>query len=154
MITLRGSDRPTSTARGQKRSQEHAPGPPWPRCARPLQPPPQGADDLDVDRRTDDRPPVDDPEAGTRRTPLVCAAAVLTVFVLTVIVLAVKAGASVAMLTTIFVIVMAATACGLWGTAMAVRETHHHGHALTDPITDEHLAAAGIDPLHPTRRRA
>ena len=91
-----------------------------------------------------------DEDAGARLTPLVCAAAVLSVFVATVVVLAVKAGASVAMLTTIFVIVMAATACGLWGTAMAVRETHHHGHAHTDPFSDEHLAASGVDPLHTT----
>jgi len=83
-----------------------------------------------------------------RTTPLLCAAGVLTVFVVTVIVLAVKAGASVAMLTSIFVIVMAATACGLWGTAMAVRETHHHGHALSDPIDDEHLAASSPKTPH------
>jgi len=89
-------------------------------------------------------------DAGGTRTPLVCAAAVLAVFVVTVTVLAVKAGANAAMLATIFIVVMAATACGLWGTAMAVRETHHHGHALMDPISDEHLAASGVDPLHRT----
>ncbi|HUI03309.1 MAG TPA: hypothetical protein VLZ77_07190 [Acidimicrobiales bacterium] len=88
-------------------------------------------------------------DAGGTRTPLVCAAAVLAVFVVTVTVLAVKAGANAAMLATIFIVVMAATACGLWGTAMAVRETHPHGQ-ITEPVVDEHLAASGVDALHRT----
>jgi hypothetical protein len=58
--------------------------------------------------------------------PLTYAALAMAVFVSTVIVLAVKAGTSAAMLTTLFVLVLASTACGLWGTAMAVREAHHH----------------------------
>jgi hypothetical protein len=87
-------------------------------------------------------------ETEVRRAPfdsrgraLTYAAIVFAIFVTTVIVLAVKAGTSVAMLTTIFAIVLAATACGLWGTAMAVRDTHHaatpyggHESAVTEAL--------------------
>jgi hypothetical protein len=40
------------------------------------------------------------------------------------------------MLTTLFIVVLAGTACGLWGTAMAVRDTHDHHLS-----TDHHLVA-------------
>ncbi|MGA2520038.1 MAG: hypothetical protein ABSG81_04375 [Acidimicrobiales bacterium] len=63
-----------------------------------------------------------------RIRPLAYAAAVLAVFVTTVIVLAVQAGTDAAMLTTLFAIVIAGTVCGLWGTAMAIRETHPEFH--------------------------
>jgi len=64
-----------------------------------------------------------------RTRPLVFAAVVLALFVATVIVLAVQAGTDAAMLTTLFAIVVAGIACGLWGTAMAIRETHGEHHA-------------------------
>ena len=69
--------------------------------------------------------------------PLAYAAVVLAVFLTTVIVLAVKAGSGAAMLTTLFIVVLAGTACGLWGTAMAVRDTHDHHLS-----TNHHLDAA------------
>jgi len=61
-----------------------------------------------------------------RARPLLYAAVMLVVFVATVIVLAVQAGTDTAMLTTLFAIVIAGTACGLWGTAMAIRDTQAH----------------------------
>ena len=73
--------------------------------------------------------------------PLTYAALAMALFVSTVIVLAVKAGTSVAMLTTLFVLVLASTACGLWGTAMAVREAHHHVPSEHDIDVPEHEAA-------------
>jgi uncharacterized membrane protein YdcZ (DUF606 family) len=65
-----------------------------------------------------------------RVRPLAFAAVMLAVFVTTVIVLAVQAGTGAAMLTTLFAIVVAGTVCGLFGTAMAVKETHADRHAM------------------------
>jgi len=68
----------------------------------------------------------DTPEARgyqSRVRPLAYAAVVLALFVTTVLILAAKAGTSAAMLTVLFTVVLLATACGLWGTAMAVRDT-------------------------------
>ena len=76
-------------------------------------------------------------EYASHMRPLAYAAVVLAVFLTAVIVLAVKAGSSAAMLTTLFVVVLAGTACGLWGTAMAVRDTHDHHLS-----TNHHLDAA------------
>ncbi len=67
-----------------------------------------------------------------RVRPLAYAIVALVVFVTTVIVLAVQAGTDAAMLTTLFAIVIAGTACGLWGTAMAIRETHPELHRHHD----------------------
>ena len=75
--------------------------------------------------------------------PLFYASAVLAVFLTAVIVLAVKAGTSAAMLTTLFIIVLAATACGLWGTAMAVRDTDDHTRPREASFDEEHLVKPG-----------
>ena len=86
--------------------------------------------------------------------PLTYAALAMAVFVSTVIVLAVKAGTGAAMLTILFVVVLASTACGLWGTAMAVREAHHHipsEHGIDIP-EDEAPALASTPETGPARR--
>ncbi|HUY21114.1 MAG TPA: hypothetical protein VMV22_02115 [Acidimicrobiales bacterium] len=71
-----------------------------------------------------------------RIRPLAYAVPMLVVFVTTVIVLAVKAGADAAMLTTLFAVTLGGTALGLWGTAMAVREIDGH----REPVVDRGLA--------------
>ena len=62
-------------------------------------------------------------EAG-RVVPVVYAAAVLAIFVTTVAVIAVKAGTSSAIVTGVVTVTVAGTAFGLWGAAVAVRDTH------------------------------
>ena len=59
-----------------------------------------------------------------RLVPVVYAATVLAVFVTTVAVIAVKAGTSSAIVTGVVTVTVAGTAFGLWGAAVAVRDTH------------------------------
>ncbi len=58
---------------------------------------------------------------------LLCSCVVLAVFVMAVITMALKDGASGAGLTALVCVVVAAIAVGLWGTAMAVRESEELG---------------------------
>ena len=69
-----------------------------------------------------------------RGRPLACALVMLVVFLSTVIVLGVQAGTGTAMLTTVVAIVAATVACGVWGAAMAVKETQAH---LPSALTGE-----------------
>jgi len=62
--------------------------------------------------------------AGAR--PLVYALVTAAAFIATVVVLALQAGTGTAMLTTVFVAVGALVVCGLWGTALAVRDSEAH----------------------------
>jgi uncharacterized membrane protein YdcZ (DUF606 family) len=87
---------------------------------------------------TDRREDVTVHDGPGRARPLVYAGVLLAVFVTTVIVLAVQAGTDAAMLTTLFAIVIAGTACGLWGTAMAVRDTDAHLPAAVERHLVEH----------------
>ena len=92
------------------------------------------------------------PGAGNGRVrPVVLAAVTLVLFVVTVIVLAVQAGTDTAMLTTLFAIVVAGIACGLWGTAMAIRETHGEHPALDAPAPNQGPSRLGEPSAQPTR---
>ncbi len=68
---------------------------------------------------------------------LAYAVAMLAVFVTTVIVLAVKAGTDAAMLTMLVAVTLGATALGVWGTAMAVREIEGHREPAVDHVLVE-----------------
>ena len=67
-----------------------------------------------------------------RIRPMAYAVPMLVVFVTTVIVLAVKAGADAAMLTMLFAVTLGGTALGLWGTALAIREIESHHERVLD----------------------
>jgi hypothetical protein len=71
-----------------------------------------------------------------RVVPVLYAAAVLTVFVTTVAVIAVKAGTSSAIVTGVVTVTVAGTAFGLWGAAAAVRDTHDPTRAMEDAEGD------------------
>ncbi len=58
-----------------------------------------------------------------RAVPLLYGLVMLAVFVVTVTVIAVKAGSSSAIVTAVVTVAVAGTAFGLWGASMAVRET-------------------------------
>jgi hypothetical protein len=62
---------------------------------------------------------------GVGGTPIliIVSSMILAVFVATVIALAVEAGTSIAVLTAILAVAVLVTATGLWGAAMAVKET-------------------------------
>jgi len=85
-----------------------------------------------------------DSDHNGRARPLVFAAVMLAVFVTTVIVLAVQAGTDAAMLTTLFSIVVAGTVCGLFGTAMAVKETHADRHAMAAHVVSGRATAGRV----------
>jgi hypothetical protein len=78
---------------------------------------------------TVDSKPMSSVREGGRRNakPFVVASVVVAVFVLAVITMALRDGAGGAALTVLGAVVIAATALGLWGTAMAVRETDRIG---------------------------
>ena len=79
--------------------------------------------------------------ADRRFRPRTYALATSVAFVATVVVLALQAGTGTAMLTTLFTVVAAGMVCGLWGTAMAVRDTEVHlPSALTGELA-EHSAS-------------
>ena len=59
--------------------------------------------------------------------PLLWTSIIVVVFVLAVITMALRDGAGGAALTVLVCVVVAGTAVGLWGTAMAVRETEKFG---------------------------
>jgi hypothetical protein len=73
--------------------------------------------------REDERQPI---------SPLVYAFVILSVFVLAVIRMWVEDGASTAVVTAVAVVAIAATAVGLCGTALAVRETDEFGSPTED----------------------
>jgi hypothetical protein len=56
--------------------------------------------------------------------PLVAAAVILSMFVATVVTMALKDGTSAALVTAFLVFIVAATGLGILGAAMCVRETH------------------------------
>ncbi len=58
-----------------------------------------------------------------RAVPILYGVAMLAVFVVTVTVIAVKAGSSSAIVTAVVTVAVAGTAFGLWGASMAVKET-------------------------------
>jgi len=60
-------------------------------------------------------------------TPLFWMSVVVAVFVLAVIMMAIRDGASGAVLTALACVVITGIAFGLWGTAMAVKETDELG---------------------------
>jgi hypothetical protein len=64
--------------------------------------------------------------------PFLYGLAILAVFVGTVAVIAVKAGTSSAIVTAVLTVAVAGTAFGLWGAAIAVKET-----GASAPITGE-----------------
>lgn len=59
--------------------------------------------------------------------PLVCAGAILASFVVAVIMTGVEDGPSAAAVTALVALALAGTVVGVWGTAMAVRETEELG---------------------------
>ena len=63
---------------------------------------------------------------------LLCSCVVLAVFVMAVITMALKDGASGAGVTALVCVLVAAIAVGLWGTALAVRETEELGSHAED----------------------
>jgi hypothetical protein len=63
------------------------------------------------------------PGVGDTPILIVVSSVILAVFVATVVSLAVEAGTGTAALATILLVAIAVTAVGLWGVAMAVRET-------------------------------
>jgi hypothetical protein len=64
--------------------------------------------------------------------PLFYAGVILVVFVVSVITMALKDGASGAVVTTLLSFAITGTAVGVWGTAMAVRETENFGSPTED----------------------
>jgi hypothetical protein len=64
--------------------------------------------------------------------PLFYACVILVVFVVSVITMALKDGASGAVVTTLISFAITGTAVGVWGTAMAVRETENFGSPTED----------------------
>jgi len=84
--------------------------------------------------------PRHDTAAGLRHRPwrpLLIGLVTVAAFAVTVIVLALQAGTGAAMLTLVCVVVGALVLCGLWGTALAVRESEVHlssalGHELAE----------------------
>ena len=71
----------------------------------------------------------DEQDVAARRggfRPLLYGVVTAVAFVTTVVVLALQAGSGAAMLTTVFVVLGAVVLCGVWGTAMAVRESEAH----------------------------
>jgi len=99
------------------------------------------ADDIDMHRRRNGHNHTTGTTAPTTRmSVLAYAVAMLAVFVTTVIVLAVKAGTDAATFTMLLAVTFGATALGLWGTAMALREIEGHRepvveHVLVEPTT-------------------
>ena len=69
---------------------------------------------------------IDSAPKGERRNirPVVYAFVILSVFVVAVTTMGLKDGPSGAAVTALLVVAIAATALGVWGTAMAVRETN------------------------------
>ena len=61
--------------------------------------------------------------AERRTAPVLYGVGILAVFVVTVAVIAVKAGSSSAIVTAVVTVAVAGTAFGLWGASMAVKET-------------------------------
>jgi uncharacterized membrane protein YhaH (DUF805 family) len=81
----------------------------------------------------DSRPIASEPKSGRRSVrPFVYGCVFLLVFIATVVAMSMKDGASGAFMTALLAVVVAAMAVGVWGTAMAVRETHDLG-----PHTDD-----------------
>jgi FtsH-binding integral membrane protein len=64
--------------------------------------------------------------------PRVYAWVTVSVFVAAVVTMAVKEGASGAVVTILLAFAMAGTALGVWGTAMAVKETQNFGRRSDD----------------------
>lgn len=81
-----------------------------------------------------DSRPVASPSKSARRTvrPFAYGCMILAVFIAAVTVMSMKDGASGALLTALVAVALAATAVGVWGTAMAVRETHDVGSDTED----------------------
>ena len=81
----------------------------------------------------DSRPVASTPERERRSIrPLFYASVILAVFVVSVITMALKDGASGAVVTTLLSFAITGTAVGVWGTAMAVRETENFGSPTED----------------------
>jgi uncharacterized membrane protein YqjE len=81
----------------------------------------------------DSRPIASESKGEVRRIkPRVYGYALAVVFVAAVVTMAVKDGASGAAVTTLLAFALLATAVGVWGTAMAVKETEHLGSRTDD----------------------
>jgi UDP-N-acetylmuramyl pentapeptide phosphotransferase/UDP-N-acetylglucosamine-1-phosphate transferase len=77
-------------------------------------------------------------------TPILIVMFIPAVLVATVIVLAVEAGTSTAVLAAVLAVVIAVTAFGVWGAAMAVRETGRQ-------VTQEQAQQIEGSPTEPKR---
>jgi hypothetical protein len=84
------------------------------------------------------------PGLGGTPVLIVVSSMILAVFVATVIALAFEAGTSIAVLAAILAVAIAVTAVGLWGAAMAVKETDSH-------VTQEQAQQAEGSPAGPKR---
>jgi hypothetical protein len=81
----------------------------------------------------DSRPTASESKGEVRRIkPRVYGGALAVVFVAAVITMAVKDGASGAAMTTLLAVALLATGVGIWGTAMAVKETENLGSPTDD----------------------
>ncbi len=81
----------------------------------------------------DSRPIASESKGEVRRIkPRVYGCALLVIFVGAVATMAVKDGASGAAVTTLLAFALVTTAVGIWGTAMAVKETEHLGSPRDD----------------------
>jgi hypothetical protein len=81
----------------------------------------------------DSRPIASAPKSARRNArPLVLGCVVALVFVAAVIAMTIRDGAGGAVMTALLAVVLVATAFGVWGTAMAVRETEELGSHTED----------------------
>ncbi|HEY5024515.1 MAG TPA: hypothetical protein VII76_06035 [Acidimicrobiales bacterium] len=81
-----------------------------------------------------DSRPIASPSKSARRNirPFVYGCMILVVFIAAVTMMSMKDGASGALLTALGAVALAATGVGVWGTAVAVKETHDLGSHTED----------------------